>query len=88
MRVFVDQNVVTKVCTEIVCDRCGLRMPFNDVEWYESYRIEFTGGYGSIFGDGNRVECDLCQTCLHDLIGKFARATPVPRPGDHATEEE
>lgn len=87
MRIFSEQKFVTKVCTEIVCDRCGKRIPEdNSDEWHAGYRIEFTGGYGSVFGDGNQVECDLCQSCLHSLIGKFARSTPEPQPGDHATE--
>jgi len=39
----------------------------------EMHHIDFTGGYGSIFGDGNSVRCDLCQHCLRDLIRPFAR---------------
>lgn len=88
MRIYSEQKIVTQVCTEIICDRCGTRIPEdNGTEWQEAYRIEFTGGYGSVFGDGNHVECDLCQSCLHTLIGKFAHTTPESQPGDNAMEQ-
>lgn len=74
MRIVAEQNVVTKVCTEIICDRCRTRiLADNDAEWHKAHWIEFTAGYDSVFGDGNKVECDLCQKCLKDLIGSFAR---------------
>lgn len=30
------------------------------------------GGYGSIWGEGNKVEVDLCQRCTHELLEPFA----------------
>lgn len=39
----------------------------------EMHHIDFVGGYGSVFGDRNRVQCDLCQHCLKEVIGPFAR---------------
>ena len=35
--------------------------------------IGLDAGYGSIFGDGNRVEIDLCQTCVQDTLGAWLR---------------
>ena len=52
------------------CDKCG-EIIENDIELQEAYSIRFTGGYSSVFGDMNSVECDLCQSCLYDLIGDF-----------------
>ena len=76
MREYVNQTIAQQVCTAITCDRCGKRIASdNSVEWHEAFRIEFMAGYGSVFGDGNRVECDLCQTCLQTLIGKLAHVT-------------
>lgn len=76
MREFIKQRIEQQVCTAITCDRCGKHISKdNDTEWHEAFRIEFTAGYGSVFGDGNKIECDLCQTCLRDLIGDFARTT-------------
>jgi hypothetical protein len=38
---------------ECICDRCGKKITLDDiVEWEEKYLIRFTGGYGSVFGDG------------------------------------
>lgn len=54
----------------VICDRC--KGEFED-EIQEFHHIRFTGGYGSVFGDGSRVECDLCQRCLKELVGEFCR---------------
>ena len=35
--------------------------------------IGFVAGYASIFGDENRVELDLCESCLHDTLGMWLR---------------
>ena len=35
--------------------------------------INFTAGYGSIFGDMNSYECHLCQHCVEKLLGKYLR---------------
>jgi hypothetical protein len=37
-------------------------------EFQEFHLIRFTGGYGSVFGDGTEVECDICQHCLEKMI--------------------
>ena len=37
-------------------------------EVQEFNRINFIGGYGSVFGDGTEVICDICQCCLRDMI--------------------
>lgn len=57
--------------TALVCDRCG-RLPTgrqreiapDEVsEWSEAMRIRFTGGYGSVFGDGARVLACALPAC-------------------------
>ncbi len=61
----------------IVCDKCKKVYTVEDdekdcrLEIQEFHRIEFTGGYSSIFGDETKVECDICQHCLHDMIKDF-----------------
>ena len=58
--------------TDIICDKCGrVVLPDDVIEWQECFHTGFIGGYGSVFGDGNKVECDLCQNCLYELIDKF-----------------
>ena len=60
------------VCT---CDRCGKDIIREDdfSDWQERFAIRFRGGYGSVFGDGNTVEGDFCQNCIHEVLGKYCR---------------
>ena len=58
---------------QIVCDRCGKETVRNESEFHEMTSIGFKAGYGSIFGDGNQVEIDLCQYCLRDTLGTWLR---------------
>jgi hypothetical protein len=58
----------------VICDKCKNEIPKNDsFEYQECYRISFQGGYGSIFGDSDEIECDLCQHCLMELIKPYYR---------------
>jgi len=66
-----------------ICDRCGKSItPDAFIEWEEKQVIRFTGGYGSVFGDGTQVECDLCQSCVEALIGAFCRRVTHVSPED------
>ena len=53
------------------CDKCKKELIDDEFELQEAHSIHFTGGYTSVFGDMNIVECDLCQQCLYELIGDF-----------------
>lgn len=71
-------KITTKIQTEydqtiaLKCDICG--KTYDDIfEIQEFLLIDFVGGYGSIFGDGDTVECEICQYCLKDIIGKICR---------------
>lgn len=55
------------------CDKCHKQYDIDTYEAQEFHHIHFTGGYGSIFGDGVEVECDLCQHCLKEFIGCYYR---------------
>lgn len=61
----------------VVCDRCHREMDpeSTDLEWQERIAIRFRAGYGSVFGDGNLVEADICQYCLQEVFGKYLRIT-------------
>lgn len=57
------------------CDCCN-KIYYNktsDFEYYEKFSLNQDCGYASIFGDGNIIECDLCQMCLKKLLGNFIR---------------
>lgn len=62
----------------VICDRCGREISADGVdnEWPERLAISFRGGYGSIFGDGSLVECDLCQHCMKEVLGAWLRISP------------
>ena len=66
-------TTTTKEVVGFTCDRC--KQTFTEEEHpfevQEAHFIRFVGGYGSVFGDGSPVACELCQHCLLDLIGVF-----------------
>jgi len=58
-----------KVCAKIQCDFCKKEFGKDDwIETQEFHHVDFVGGYGSVFGDGNHIQCDICQRCLLTLI--------------------
>ena len=69
---------VKKPIQEIVsvkCDVCGKEYDKvqDAFEIEEFHHIRFCGGYASVFGDGTKVECDICQHCMHKFIGDFCK---------------
>jgi hypothetical protein len=72
------RNKVVKEPASRTCDPCGRRMTADvdrDWEWCEKRSISFDGGFGSVFGDGNRVHVDLCQQRVLDTLGQWLRIT-------------
>lgn len=62
----------------ITCDVCGKtyidRMENSDIlEIQEFIHIKEYCGYGSIFGDGDIIELDICQHCLKEKLGQYIR---------------
>ena len=64
---------------KIQCDRCDRRAEDGESEFFEFTSVDFKAGYGSIFGDENKVEIDLCQHCLKETLGPWLR---VIEPGE------
>lgn len=78
MRKTVTENQMVTVETDIVCDACGLECDTDSIEAGEYLKIGFTGGFASVFGDGNAVNADICQSCLKKHLGQFLKiASPV-----------
>lgn len=69
--------VVTSKPAACLCDRCGRRTEEGDMDWPERLSIDFVAGYASVFGDGNRVQLDLCQHCLREVLGEWLRVSPT-----------
>lgn len=66
--------------SQIRCDRCGLVAENGESEFYEMTSINAKAGYGSIFGDANNVQVDLCQHCLKMTLGPWLRVTDPTEP--------
>ena len=77
----------TVVCA-IVCDRCVKEVQRESGDFELMTSIGFEAGYASIFGDGNRVEIDLCEACVRDTLGTWLRvSTPETTPLAHMTNK-
>jgi hypothetical protein len=65
---------IEKIPSSIICDICLKEYKCeeeNISEVQEFHNIDFVGGYGSVFGDGVSVKCDICQHCLKKIIGRY-----------------
>lgn len=77
----IETRTAVKTVTEVaakVCDRCGRRAMQSDDptisgEYTEFLSIRHSCGYGSIIGDGIRIESDLCQHCVKEFLLPFSR---------------
>jgi hypothetical protein len=64
------KTVTTQKVTTLVCDGCGLEANADgDYEFHEFISINHDCGYGSIHGNGNQIDIDLCQQCFADMCG-------------------
>lgn len=62
-----EKQTVEREMTSKQCDVC--KTEYKDCfEVQEFHHIRFTGGYDSVFGDGETVVCDICQHCLKRLL--------------------
>ena len=77
MRKIQKKQIEQKYVSEVTCDICKKTFKTDiseDIdELQEFHYIDFCGGYGSIFGDETLVQCDICQHCLKEKLGKYLR---------------
>lgn len=66
-----------EVVHELCCDRCGSEARRDEAAFQEFVSIDQVAGYGSVFGDGSRVQIDLCPACLKALAGKWIRVAQL-----------
>ena len=59
------------------CNKCKVTFNYDTqyAEVIEMVHINFEGGYGSVWGDGNKVDIVLCQRCGHELLKDVADIT-------------
>lgn len=56
----------------VTCDVCNQR--YDDCMEIQAFlQLQKSGGYGSIFGDGTSIQCDICQHCQKQLLGPYLR---------------
>ena len=71
------KKVDTLAVEAVVCDRCKKRYHNHDSDCHDEIQefvhINAVGGYGSVFGDGHHIQCELCQTCVKELLGPYLR---------------
>ena len=79
-KVKIERREEKEIVTAITCDIC--KKEFTLIEpiptetlWEveEFLHIRKEGGYGSVFGDGVTIECDICQHCLKKFIDENYR---------------
>lgn len=68
-------NHLQSTVTQLQCDRCNRQADIGEPEFFEFTSIDYKAGYGSVLGDGNQVEIDLCQHCLKETLGPWLRVT-------------
>jgi hypothetical protein len=59
----------------VVCDACKIEVR-DPIAMGEVLHVRLIAGFGSEWGDGNRVEIDLCDACAHRHLSEFARVEP------------
>jgi hypothetical protein len=73
------QTVEVEDIVGFKCDCCGIvynpkaDCMTDQLEIQEMWMMHQLCGYGSVFGDGIRLECDLCQHCVKKLLGDYIR---------------
>ena len=78
----IETRVVTEDTTKItayICDRCVRRVSIEDspMEAQELFHWRHACGYGSVWGDGTTIACDLCQQCTLEVLGPFVRKSEM-----------
>ena len=78
MKKFEEYSVTKLNLYSIQCDVCK-RIFINNLDSTDYYAIndffsiEKDCGYGSIFGDGNKISLDVCGNCTKELLGKYIK---------------
>ena len=67
-------EVEKEIIDSVTCDICKKVYLSDDIfETQEFVYIRNDCGYGSVFGDGDEIELDICQHCLKEILGKYIR---------------
>jgi hypothetical protein len=61
-----------------VCDVCGKTI--TDFEMGDVVSVDTVGGYDSVFGDGSKIQIDICGSCFKAKLGEFIHVTEPEWP--------
>ena len=59
------------------CDRCDRSAELDDAEFQEFLSINRVVGFGSVFGDGELIQLDLCQHCVKDVLFQWVKLDKI-----------
>lgn len=61
------QTDEVEILDSLECDICHTN--YDDMmDVQEFIKINYVGGFRSIFGDGNRLQIDICQHCFKRIL--------------------
>ena len=72
MRITVKKSVESDELIAMTCDVCH-KTYTTLFEMQEFECIDRIGGYGSVIGDGTKVEIDICEPCFKKMFEKYYR---------------
>lgn len=69
-------NIPRIKTTAFICDICHKKTTIDDwIEFQEMVHIRHDCGYGSVFGDGETINLDVCQHCFKKWMDKVKEVT-------------
>lgn len=79
MRKIESKVSIVDVPVSLVCDKCKREYFYDNIEdrleIQEFVKLDLTGGYNSVWGDGAIVLLDLCQRCSKAVFGEWVRVS-------------
>lgn len=75
MKEYAQEQVQIERLNTVQCDVCKRTDDAESLELHSYLSIDDVGGFGSVFGDMNTIELDMCQYCMMDLLGSYIRVS-------------
>ncbi len=80
------KTVTVRTRDRVMCNRCKAEASFEGTDRFDApayVHAEFEYGYGSEhFGDGTRINFDLCESCMFQITKDFAIPVVVKGKGE------
>jgi hypothetical protein len=70
------EKIETEIIGSVKCNKYKKEFTKEDwVEFQEFLMIDIIAGYGSVWGDSNHIQIDLCQHCAYEILKDYANET-------------